>query len=128
MSRIRSHRDFGYWGPYPVWDLGYLIKRGSRVVLSGPGPGTRCLRDRIDEARSITPPSDAQRIHDLVLQSGDAWTVALDNVALFCETGKAFYNVPAALKFWESALALQEAGNRFLALVVTEEVQEWVRR
>jgi len=71
LPRIPSHRDFGCYGLYSEWDLGTLTKRGSRVVLSGPGPGTRCLRDRSDEARSITPPSDAQRIHDLVLQSGD---------------------------------------------------------
>jgi hypothetical protein len=88
----------------------------------------RTMKGITGQARNINPPSDAQRIHELVLQSGEAWTMALDNVEMFCDTGNAFYKVPAALKFWEAALALQDAGNRFWALVIAEGVQDWVQR
>jgi hypothetical protein len=42
----------------------------------------------INEVRAIQPPQDASVVHDLVLQSGDAWIEALDNVEEFCKTGK----------------------------------------
>jgi len=86
------------------------------------------MKGIIGQARAISPPSEAQRIHELVLQSGAAWTTALDNVEQFCRTGNSFYKVPAALKFWEAAIALQDAGNRFWALVIAEGVEDWVQR
>ncbi len=82
----------------------------------------------LDQARAVSPPGDAAAIHDLVVRSGDAWTEALDNIDKFCSTGNALYKVPAGLKFWEAALLLQDAGNRFWALVVAEGIQDWVRR
>ena len=82
----------------------------------------------IDQVRDISAPSDATRIHELVVQSGDAWTEALDNIDQFCDTGNALFKVPAVLRFWEAGLALQDAHNRFWALVISEGVQDWVRR
>lgn len=74
------------------------------------------------------PPPDAAAIHDLVVRSGDAWTEALENVGRFCDTGNALYKIPAGLKFWEAALLLQDAGDRFWALVVAQGVEDWVSR
>jgi hypothetical protein len=88
----------------------------------------RSMKAILDGVSAITPPSPAARIHDLVVESGEAWTEALDNVDLFCESGNQFYKVPAALKFWEAAAKLQDAGNRFWLLVVAEGVEDWVQR
>ena len=71
------------------------------------------MEDVLRRVGGISPPPDAGAIHELVLKSGAAWTEALDNVALFCGTGNQLYKVPAALKFWEAAATLQDAGNRF---------------
>jgi hypothetical protein len=76
----------------------------------------------------VEPTADGAAIHDLVVRSGDAWTEALDNVERFCSTGNALYKVPAGLKFWEAALLLQDAGNRFWSLMMAEGVEDWVRR
>ncbi|MFQ5942303.1 MAG: hypothetical protein ACE5JF_01995 [Anaerolineales bacterium] len=123
-----------------IADAGTILQSDGEILKEAEGGNDTVLCDGrlesdnitmkgiIAQARIISPPSDAQKIHDLVLQSGDAWTVALDNVELFCETGNAFYKVPAALKFWEAALTLQDAGNRIWALVISEGVQDWVRR
>jgi len=86
------------------------------------------MKGVLDQVRAVDPPADAAAIHDLVVRSGDAWTEVLDNVERFCSTGNAFYKVPAGLKFWEAALLLQDAGNRFWALVMAEGVEDWVRR
>jgi hypothetical protein len=86
------------------------------------------MKGALEQARAVDPPADAAAIHDLVLRSGDAWTEALDNVERFCSTGNALYKVTAGLKFWEAALLLQDAGNRFWALVVAQGVEDWVRR
>ena len=86
------------------------------------------MKGVLDQVRTVDPPADAAAIHDLVVRSGDAWTEALDNVERFCSTGNALYKVPAGLKFWEAALLLQDAGNRFWALVVAEGVEDWVQR
>jgi len=77
---------------------------------------------------AITPPPEAAVIHDLVLRSGDAWTEALDNVELFCETGSELYKIPAVLKFWEAGATLQDAANRFWLLLVAKGVEDWVQR
>lgn len=86
------------------------------------------MKGALEQARAVDPPADAAAIHDLVLRSGDAWTEALDTVERFCSTGNALYKVTAGLKFWEAALLLQDAGNRFWALVVAQGVEDWVRR
>lgn len=86
------------------------------------------MKAALERARAVEPPADAAAIHDLVVRSGDAWTEALDNVERFCTTGNAIYKVPAGLKFWEAALLLQDAGNRFWALVVAQGVEDWVQR
>jgi hypothetical protein len=82
----------------------------------------------IADVRNIQPPQDAQVIHDLVLQSGDAWNEALDNVEEFCATGNQLFKIPAVLKFWEAAAALQDAGNRFWILILSKGAEDWVQR
>jgi hypothetical protein len=86
------------------------------------------MKGVLEQVRAVEPTADGAAIHDLVVRSGDAWTEALDNVERFCSTGNALYKVPAGLKFWEAALLLQDAGNRFWALMMAEGVEDWVRR
>lgn len=86
------------------------------------------MKGILARARAIAPPSDAQAIHDLMLRSGDAWTEALDSVERFCDTGNPLHKVPAVFKFWEAALAIQDAGNRFWMLIMAEGIEDWVRR
>lgn len=86
------------------------------------------MKRLLAQSRTISPPDDAVAIHDLVVRSGESWTEALDNLERFCSTGNALHKVSAGFKFWEAALLLQDAGNRFWALVVTEGIQDWVRR
>jgi hypothetical protein len=86
------------------------------------------MADVLSRVRAITPPADAAEIHDLVLRSGDAWTEALNNVALFCDTGNDLYKVPAVLKFAEAGTALQDAANRFWLLLVAKGIEDWVQR
>ena len=86
------------------------------------------MKGIIADVRMIQPPQDAKVIHDLVLQSGDAWNEALDNVEEFCATGKQLYKIPAVLKFWEAAAALQDAGNRFWILILSKGAEDWVQR
>ncbi len=86
------------------------------------------MKGILDQTRAIAPPSDARAIHELMLRSGDAWTEALDNVERFCDTGNPLYKVSAVFKFWEAALAIQDAGNRFWMLIMAEGVEDWVRR
>jgi hypothetical protein len=82
----------------------------------------------IHEVRVIQPPQDANVVHNLVLQSGDAWIEALDNVEEFSDTGKQMYKIPAALKFWEAGATLQDAGNRFWILILATGAEDWVQR
>jgi len=86
------------------------------------------MEDVLRLVREITPPPDAAVIHDLVLRSGDAWTEALDNIELFCETGNELYKIPAVLKFYEAGATLQDAANRFWLLLVAKGVEDWVQR
>ncbi len=86
------------------------------------------MKNTVNNIRSISPPIEAEAIHELVLQSGDAWTEALDNIARFCDTGNQFYKIPAVLKFWEAAATLQDAGNRFWLLIMSQGIEDWVRR
>lgn len=86
------------------------------------------MKGIVDSVRSMSPPADADAIHQLLLESGDAWTEMLDNVELFCDTNNQLYKIPAVLKFWEAAAKLQDAGNRFWLLILAEGIEDWVRR
>ena len=86
------------------------------------------MKDLVAQVKSISTPSDARAIHDLVIQGGTAWTEALDEVERFCDTNNPLYKVTAALKMWEAGVALQDAGNRFWLLLVSEGVEDWVQR
>jgi hypothetical protein len=86
------------------------------------------MGDVLSRVRAIALPADAAVIHELVLRSGDAWTEALDNVDLFCDTGNELYKIPAVLKFWEAGATLQDAANRFWLLLVAKGIEDWVQR
>ena len=88
----------------------------------------KSMKEIINDVRAIQPPQDAKVIHDLVLQSGDAWSEALNNVDEFCRTGNQLYKIPAVLKFWEAAATLQDAGNRFWILILATGAEDWVQR
>lgn len=82
----------------------------------------------IEQVRSIRAPSDALAIHNLVIESGEAWTEAMAKINEFCATGNALHKIPAALRFWEAAAKLQDAGNRFWLLMMSEGIEAWVQR
>jgi hypothetical protein len=86
------------------------------------------MKDLVGQVRVIAPPVDAQALHDLVIQSGTAWGEAFDEIERFCDTNNPLYKVTAALKLWEAGVALQDAGNRFWLLLVSEGVEDWVQR
>ncbi len=86
------------------------------------------MKSLVLQVQAISAPSDARAIHDLVIQSGTAWTEALDEVETFCDTGNPLYKVTAAVKLWEAGVALQDAGNRFWLLLMSEGVEDWVQR
>jgi hypothetical protein len=86
------------------------------------------MKDLVSQVRVIAAPGKAQAIHDLVIQSGTAWTEALDEVERFCDTHNPLYKVTAAVKLWEAGVALQDAGNRFWLLLMAEGVEDWVQR
>jgi hypothetical protein len=121
-------------------EAGEVLERDGEILKAAEGGNDAVLCDGrlesdnsimkgiIADVRRINPPTDAAAIHDLVLQSGEAWTEALDNVEEFCDTGNQFYKIPAVLKFWEAAATLQDAGNRFWLLVVSEGIEDWVTR
>lgn len=121
-------------------DAGAILERDGEILKASEDGNDAVLCDGrlaadnvsmqiiINEVRAIQPPQDASVIHDLVLQSGDAWIEALDNVEEFCQTGKQLYKIPAALKFWEAAATLQDAGNRFWILILATGAEDWVQR
>ena len=121
-------------------EAGTLLQRDGEILKESEGGNDAVLCDGrlaadnatmkgiVNNVRSISPPVDAEAIHDLVLQSGDAWTEALDNIERFCDTGNQFYKIPAVLKFWEAAATLQDAGNRFWLLIMSQGIEDWVRR
>jgi len=82
----------------------------------------------VDQFRVLSPPPDAVVIHNLFLESGQAWTDALDNVKEFCDTGNQLFKIPAILKYWEAAAKLQDAWNRFWALIIAKGLEDWVQR
>jgi hypothetical protein len=121
-------------------EAGTLLQRDGEILKESEGGNDAVLCDGrlaadnatmkgiVNNVRSISPPVDAEAIHDLVLQSGDAWTEALNNIERFCDTGNQLYKIPAVLKFWEAAATLQDAGNRFWLLIISQGVEDWVRR
>lgn len=86
------------------------------------------MKSIVASVRAIQSPAQAERIHELVIKSGDSWTEALDEVENFCSTGNALYKVSAAAKFWQAALTFQDAGNRFWMLVMSQGIDAWVQR
>jgi hypothetical protein len=121
-------------------EAGVLLERDGEILKASEGGNDAVLCDgrlAIDNAamegvlrsaRAVTPPGDAAVIHELVLRSGNAWTEALSNVELFCQTGTQLYKIPAVLKFWEAAATLQDAANRFWLLLIAKGVEDWVQR
>jgi hypothetical protein len=117
-----------------------LVERDGDIVKASEGGNDAVLCDGrlaadnvamgdvLRQVQTINPPADAAVIHDLVLRSGDAWTEALDNVDLFCNTGNQLYKIPAVLKYWEAAATLQDAANRFWLLLLAKGVEDWVQR
>ncbi len=121
-------------------EAGVLVERDSEILEQAQegNDGVLCdgrlvadnaaMQDVLRGVEAITPPPDAAVIHDLVLRSGEAWTEALDNVALFCETGNELYKIPAALKVYEAGATLQDAANRFALLLAVKGVEDWAQR
>lgn len=88
----------------------------------------KILSDYLDQVRTINAPADAQAIHSLVIESGEAWKEAMAKINEFCSTGNTLHKIPAAIKFWEAAAKIQDAGNRFWMLMMAEGVEAWVQR
>lgn len=121
-------------------EAGKILKRDGEILKASEEGNDAVLCDGrlaadnvsmteiITNVRAIQPAQDASVIHDLVLQSGDAWIEALDNVGEFCKTGNQLYKIPAVLKFWEAAATLQDAGNRFWILILATGAEDWVQR
>jgi hypothetical protein len=82
----------------------------------------------VDQIQLLSPPSEAAVIHELLLESGQAWTEALDHVEEFCDSGNQLHKIPAILKYWEAASKLQDAWNRFWILMVAKGLEDWVQR
>ncbi len=121
-------------------EAGVLVERDGEILEQAQegNDGVLCdgrlaadnaaMQDLLRGVEAITPPADAAVIRDLMLQSGEAWTEALDNVELFCETGNELYKIPAALKVYEAGATLQDAANRFALLLAVKGVEDWVQR
>lgn len=88
----------------------------------------RSMKDILSSVEALSPPEEAAAIHGLVVESGNAWTEALDSIATYCATGNALHKIPAALKFWEAGAKFQDAGNRFWLLLVSQGIEDWVQR
>jgi hypothetical protein len=121
-------------------DAGILLNRDGAILEASQDGSDEVLCDGrlaadngvmkniVASVNSIQVPVKAERIHELVLKSGDSWTEALDDVETFCSTGNALYKVSAAAKFWQAALTFQDAGNRFWLLVMSQGIEAWVQR
>jgi hypothetical protein len=126
-------------GPY-LQQASQILARDGEILKEAEGGNDDALCDGrlaadndeikglIEQMRSLVPPADAQAIHDLLVKSGDAWGESLDNVESFCQTHNQLYKIPAILKYWEAAMYLQDAGNRFWLLLITKGVEDWVLR
>jgi len=121
-------------------DAGILLERDGAILEASQDGNDEVLCDGrlaadngvmkgiVSNFSAIQAPSSAERIHELVLKSGDSWTDALDDVENFCGSGNALYKVSAAAKFWQAALTFQDAGNRFWLLVMSQGIDAWVQR
>lgn len=119
---------------------GELVERDAAILKAAEGGNDvvlcdgRLAADRgqmadvLRRVRAVAPPADAAAIQVGALSGGDAWLEALDNIGLFCETGKQLYKVPAVLKVWEAAATIQDAANRFWLLLIAEGIEDWVQR
>jgi hypothetical protein len=117
---------------------GEIVARDGEILKEAEGGNDAALCDGrlaadklemqgvMGEIAVLQPPPGTGDIHLLLLESSTSYTEALDNVALFCSTGNGMYKVGALLKFWESAVQLQDAANRFWQLLVSEGVEMWV--
>jgi hypothetical protein len=123
-----------------ISDAGILLERDGAILEASQDGNDDVLCDGrlaadngvmkgiVANIRAIQSPAKSERIHELVIKSGDAWTEALDEVENFCSTGNALYKVSAAAKFWQAALTFQDAGNRFWMLVMSQGIDAWVQR
>ena len=121
-------------------EAGTILERDGEILKQAEGGNDEVLcdgrlaadnvimKDLVGQVRTINPPADARAIHDLVIQSGSAWNEAFDEVERFCDTNNPLYKVTAALKLWEAGVALQDAGNRFWLLLLSQGVEDWVQR
>ena len=117
---------------------GEIVARDGEILKEAEGGNDAALCDGrlaadklemqgvMGEIAVLQPPPGTGDIHLLLLESSSSYTEALDNVALFCSSNNAMYKVGALLKFWESAVKLQDAANRFWLLLVSEGVEMWV--
>jgi hypothetical protein len=133
---VRYANDLNPW----LTTAGEILARDSEVLKEAEDGNDAALcdgrleqdnitmKDILDQIRILSPPPDAVTIHNLLLESGQAWTEALDNVQQFCDTGNQLYKIPAILKYWEAAAKLQDAWNRFWALIVAKGLEDWVQR
>jgi hypothetical protein len=133
---IQYANDLHPW----LLEAGEIIDRDGDILKEAEGGNDQVLCDGrlkadngsmkgvLNQIAFLAPPTEAEVIHELLLESGDAWTEALDNVELFCETGNQLHKVPAFVKFWEAAAKLQDAGNRFWLLLVAQGIEDWVQR
>jgi hypothetical protein len=119
---------------------GQILERDGEILKEAEGGNDAPLCDGrleqdnavmkgiLDQIRVLSPPPEASEIHNLLLESGQAWTEAIDNVELFCDTSNQLYKIPAILKYWEAAAKLQDAWNRFWVLIVAKGLEDWVQR
>jgi hypothetical protein len=117
---------------------GEIVARDGEILKQAEGGNDAALCDGrlaadnlemqgvMGEIAALQPPTGTGDIHLLLLESSSSYSEALDNVANFCSTSNALYKVNALFKFWESAVKLQDAANRFWQLLVSEGVEMWV--
>jgi hypothetical protein len=119
---------------------GQILEQDAEILEEAEGGNDKALCDGrleqhnhamksiLDQINTLSSPPEAKVIHDLLLESGQAWTEALDNIEQFCDTGNQLYKIPAILKYWEAAAKLQDAWNRFWVLIVAKGLEDWVQR
>jgi hypothetical protein len=117
---------------------GEIVARDGEILKEAEGGNDAALCDGrlvadnlemqsvMGEIAALQPPASTGDIHLLLLESSSSYSEALVNVGNFCSTSNALYKINALLKFWESAVKLQDAANRFWQLLVTEGVEMWV--
>ncbi|TFH32126.1 MAG: hypothetical protein E4G99_13125 [Anaerolineales bacterium] len=139
-TNLRELISYANWMQPILTQAGVILERDGQILKKAEGDQDAVLctgqlatdndtmKNLVVQVRAIAPPDKAQAIHDLVIQSGTAWTEALDEVDRFCDTHNPLHKVSAAVKFWEAGVALQDAGNRFWLLMMAEGVEDWVQR